>query len=376
MKTNRTILLCILLCLLCLFYFFPKIEPYINVKKYETFVWKTKDGFNYRCPGIVITKKGTLIAYCEKRAGIRDRVSMDIVYKRSTDNGRTWSNNYVLADGINNNSTMDNPVMVVGDDGRIHCIYTKNVGKKLKNGYIAYTYSDDDGLTWTKPKDISAETKPDERGLFAPGPGHGIQLNNGTILIPVWYSLKRDPDDSNDAFPSVVSTLYSLDNGKTWLMGKSIYGADNLINPNESTLVELSNGSVMINIRSETKNYLRAVSISSDGYSNWAEPYFDKKLQSPACFGSLCKFDEWVLFVSPIFDSKKPKSRERVSIKISNDDGGSWFKEKRLITSKGAYTDINSSPKSRPYIYALSEVREKRKCSIKIHVFNKKWLEQ
>ena len=359
-----------------LFLFYNKIESYIHAKHFETMVWKSHDNYNYRCPGIVITKKGTLIAYCEKRVGTSDRTVMDIVYKRSTDNGKTWSNNFVLASGIAMNYTMDNPVMVVGDSGRIHCIYTKNVGKRLRNGYVAYTYSDDDGVSWSLPRDISAVTRPEERGLFAPGPGHGIKLHNGTLLFPVWYSLKLDPDNQNDAYPSVVSTLYSLDDGQNWHMGESIHGNDELVNPNESTLVELSNCSVMINMRSTTKNYLRSVSISQNGFSDWKKPIFDENLASPICFGSLCKYDNLILFASPIFNSKQPRSRQKASIKISKDDGVTWFKEKQLVKSKGGYMDINSSVESKPYIYGLTEVKDKGKYSIKIIVFNKKWLEQ
>lgn len=323
---------------------------------------------------VLLSPKRTLITYCEKRVGTSDRAVMDIVYKRGIDNGKTWSDSVVLADGISNGSIMDNPVMVSGRDGRLHCIYTKNVGKQYEDGYIAYTWSDDDGITWSEPRDISSGTAPSERGLFASEPGHGIQLSNGALVIPDWYSLNLDSDEGKDYEPSVVCTLYSLDNGETWQMGESIFGSDELINPNECAVVELSDHSVMINIRSQTDNYLRCVATSPTGYSDWSEPYFDEALKSPLCFGSLCRYDDLILFVAPVFNPENPKSREAVSIRVSDDEGNTWSFEKNLIWLNGDYTDINSSETRRPHIYALSEAKEDGRYSIKVVVFNYKWL--
>lgn len=112
----------------------------------------SKDGYPVvRIPGMTTANDGSLLAYCEARASGSDWATMDIIMKRSTDGGRTWSEVTVLADGMNENSTYNNPVMIAENDSdTVHLLYCK--------GYATayYKRSDDNGQTWSKPVEVTS----------------------------------------------------------------------------------------------------------------------------------------------------------------------------------------------------------------------------
>lgn len=340
----------------------------------EKVIWQAQDGINYRVPGIIVTEKGTVISYCEMRQGVHDRSVMSVVYKRSDAGGENWSENIVLADGFATNQIISDPLMVVGNNNRIHCFYCVDNAKEWKGGWVAYVFSDDDGLTWSLPKDISVATNPKERGLFATGPGHGICLKDGTIIIPIWLSYNRK-EDGDDSVPCAPGTLYSQDNGKTWLMGDIIPESTEDVNFNECTVVELSNGSVMMIIRNDMyNNWFRAMSVSPNGYSDWSNPVLVNTLKSPHCYGSLCAANGSILYISPLFDELNPDSRDKTIIRASYDDGKSWETKRLIVNHDGGYADINYGRSSKNDIYALAELHDGNSFSIRFHRFNFAWL--
>ena len=121
--------------------------------------------------------------------------------------------------------------------------------------------------------------------VIAPGPGHGIQLDNGRLLVPVWLS-----SGGHAHRPSCMATIYSDDHGKTWQRGE-IVGRNNSagLNPNETVAVQLSDGRVMLNIRNESKRRRRLVAFSPDGATHWTEPAFDEALFEPICMASMIR---------------------------------------------------------------------------------------
>ena len=361
-------------CILLFSIFTINIGDYIypKYKILNIFDYNKNDNIHYRIPGLIVTRKGTLLAYCEERQGTDDRAYMNIVYRRSVDGGKTWSKKTIIAEGITSEQIISSPVMVADSRNRIHCFYVPNVAMPQKGGWVAYVYSDDDGITWSSPKDISSATREEERNLFATGPGHGIELKNGRILIPVWFAVRTGEEQRSEAsFPSASSTLYSDDYGETWNLGEAIPGTDSVPNPNECTLVELSDGSVMINIRNESDQYRRATAVSADGVSGWTELCLDDELQDCHCFGSLQRYDaKTILFVNP----KEPTSRSIIAIRQSNDDCETWTKGKTILYRYGGYSDINVSNKG-PWIYVLSEIYQEGTFSISFIKVNKKWLD-
>lgn len=295
----------------------------------------TKYSYGYRIPGIVVTKRNTILAYTEARKTGSDWAPMDLLMRRSVDGGETWEE-YVVVEGLESGNVINNPVMIVDKNNKIHLLYCEQYGVENLGGGVYYMSSEDDGKTWTAPQDISTSFFTDEfaRKVVALGPGHGIQLSNGRLIVPIWMANGKDDHDHQ---PSVVSTIYSDDYGKTWEMGEVIFANDQLPNPNETTIVELSDKRVMLNIRSQTGKKRRAVAISEDGSTNWSKPVFDETLVDPGCFGSLVRYDEQTILFS---NASNDSARKNGTIRVSFDDGKTWTFSRVIEGGSFAYSDV------------------------------------
>jgi len=261
---------------------------------------------------------------------------------------------------------------MIADGDIIHMLYCtwyaleKSSRSEKINGGVFYIKSEDDGLTWSAPRDISANCHTGEfsRSLLATGPGHGIKLseksvNPGMLLVPVWMTPATGGDDMSH-HPAVVSTLYSLDHGDTWQLGEVIFESETLRDPNETVAVELSCGGVMLNIRNESKNNRRAVALSANGYDNWSAPRFDQVLTDPICFGSIIRYNKndenIILFINCANErtGDMMASRVNLTVRASRDDGKTWEASRVLIPGKSGYSDIAVG--SDGTIYALYDV--------------------
>lgn len=319
----------------------------------ETIWTKSSDSGKYprhRIPGVVVTKNDTVIIYCEARTGDtsnslkenNDWCLMDIYIQRSTDGGKTFGDPIYIAKGNSTTATVNNPVMIVGEDNTLHMLYCKNYS--IKGGGIWYRYSTDDGLTWSEEKEMS-EFVDVEHSSFAFGPTHGICTSDGTLMAPVWYVPAGEEREGEITAhnPSKAAIFYSKDNGKTWALGET---ASN--NSSESSIAELSDGSIIMNSRSTP---YRKVSVSKNGINAWSTTYADTHLPDPGCCGSLISADlgEYgyaLLFVNCASSSE----REKVTVRVSFDDGDSWTKIVTLTDSEGGYADIAVDSKGKVYV--------------------------
>jgi sialidase-1 len=305
-----------------------------------------QDGYNtYRIPALLVTPKGTLLAFAEgRKSGKSDTGHIDLVMKRSTDNGRTWSAMQVVASDPPN--TIGNPCPVVDrDTGTIWLPLTRNLGQDSERDInagkskgtrtVLLSSSGDDGLTWTKPVDITASAKLPNWTWYATGPGVGIQLKTGRLLIPCDHRVL-----GSTVYRSHV--IFSDDHGKTWTLG-GVVGDD----VNECQAVELADGSIMINMRAYRRNTrCRAVSISKDGGLSWSAITDDFTLIEPVCQGSLVRFagdatrKASVLFSNPASQQK----REKMTLRISHDEGKTWPVAKLIYTGSSAYSCLAVLP--------------------------------
>jgi len=252
-------------------------------------LWRGGDRYiRHRIPGMIVTKKGTLIVYNEAREPGDDWAMMDILMQRSTDHGKTFGEFIKLAEGNEDCNTVNNPVMVEDKNGRIHFLYCENY--TVNGGRAMHRYSDDDGLTWSEPIDITGFTNPDYHNAFAFGPGHGIMTKDGTLIIPVWMVPKFYEAPIKSHTPSVVTTFYSKDNGETWELGNLLGTNTEIICPNETSAVLTSDGRVHLNIRFQ--GFCRAKAYSENGYSDWQDYAPDYKLPDPGCFGSVAAYND------------------------------------------------------------------------------------
>ena len=321
----------------------------------------------YRIPGVVVTKAGTVLAYCEARKSDRgDWGHIDILLRRSTDGGKTWGEPAKIADvpgpkaknpvavaqklANADDVTYNNPVMIADKSGAVHLLFC------LEYMRCFYSRSDDDGKTWAAPTEITAPAfdplkKEYDWKVLATGPGHGIQLKSGRLVVACWLSLGTGGHAHR---PSVVTTIFSDDGGKTWKPGEiAIPNTAEWVNPNESAVAELPDGTVVLNARSESKTNRRLVTTSADGATKWTKPAFDDALAEPVCMGSLFAIPgtkPLLLFSNPDnlekAGAKTPpapgtnRDRKNVTVRLSDDGGKTWTAKRTVESGFSAYSDL------------------------------------
>lgn len=321
-----------------------------------------KDYFkSIRIPSVVVTKKGTVLAIAEGRSQHADQANNKLILKRSTDGGKTWGVQQVIADDGEN--CLNNPCTVVDQkSGRVIMMYQSypaNISErdgKIKPGLdgpaIVRNYvvtSDDDGITWSKPEDVTRTTKTPERvTIVASGPGIGIQLRNGPHKGRIVMPFNEGPFDHWN-----VLAVYSDDRGKSWKLGQPAPGCrvptakgGEISLVNEVQMVELADGSVMLNSRKWGGKALRKIATSQDGGVTWSKIEEEPALRDPGCMASIFRYT---------FPSKRDKSRllysgpdstkrENGTVYLSYDEGKTWPVKKVLFPGSFAYSVLTALP--------------------------------
>ena len=301
-----------------------------------------KEGYHsFRIPAVIAAKDGSLLAFCEARKNNRkDHGDIDLVMKRSTDHGLTWSGLRLLHDGGGEGEiTMGNPVPVMdAGTGKIHLVFCRN------NSEILHISSANNGGTWSAPVEITQGLKKEGWGWYATGPCHGIQLSSGKqkgrLVIPANHR-QGVPGDDKGTYGSHV--IHSDDAGKTWNLG-AINGEADGIHPNETTAVELppaeDGGSrIFFNTRNNrgTNPLGRASATSRDGGDTFTSTYTGiPEIDAPACQGSILRWDGKRIF----FTSPRGKKRENLTLWKSTDEGGTWTADRLISAGPAAYADI------------------------------------
>ena len=313
-----------------------------------------------RIPGLIVTKKGTLLFYREARRSESDWAMMDILLSRSEYGNDEFSAPIELAKGTAEHPTVNNPVMMEDTNGRIHFLYCEDYS--TNGGRVLRRYSDDDGISWSAPIDITEYTAPSFRNCFALGPGHGICLKNGRLLVPIWTVPKEYQAPIDKHGPAVVTTLSSDDNGETWQLGELLWSNRDILSPNETSAAELEDGSVYLNIRNQCYN--RAHAYSKDGSSGWTDYKKDSSLPDPHCFGSTFtmtdKFGRHILlFVNCASNS----ARTSVTVRASLNGGRTWEYSKLIDSERGGYCEI-SGDREKGLVYIVYETNWGQTCEL------------
>jgi sialidase-1 len=309
------------------------------------------DGFPiFRIPSIVMARDGNLLAFAEGRASKRDQSENKIVLKVSSDRGRSWGKIRVLADDGTN--SLNNPTAVVlRETGRIILMYQqylRGFGEQmaeagLKGSHICRSFiihSDDNGVNWSKPQDITASVKrPIIVTGIASGPGIGIELARGThpgrILIP----FNQGPRGHWEVYAA-----FSDDAGETWKYGE-VAPKDPGMGPNEVQMAELADGAVMLNARDEAGSHHRLVAASHDGGETWTPLAPDETLIEPRCEASLLRHainnhvsDDVLLFSNPASEKKRING----TVRLSRDEGKTWSASRVIYPGSFAYSCLVS----------------------------------
>ena len=320
----------------------------------------------HRIPGVVVTPKGTVLAYAEARKNnSSDWGEIEVHLRRSLDGGKTWEpgkkiahvgdrleGNPRKATGGEQEQTVNNPVAIVDrTTGAIEFLYCINYARCFS------MRSTDDGVTWTKPIDITATFEPFRAKydwkVIATGPGHGIQLASGRLVVPIWLAYGKTGDHK----PSAAATIYSDDHGRTWKAGEIPLPNEGAFgDPNETMITTLSDGRVMLVARSVSKANRKLITTSADGATGWSAPKFHDQLWEPICMASIVAHPSkpgTLIFSNPHTlgrDSAGKEipagrgKRENLSIKLSRDDGTTWPVSRTLDAGPSAYSDLAVLP--------------------------------
>lgn len=310
-----------------------------------------EDGYScFRIPSLITTQHGAVLAFAEGRKNnCGDAGDIDLVVRRSEDGGRTWGPLRVIWDDSTN--TCGNPTPVVDETtGTVILLSTWNWGadkeKAIKNRSSVNTRrvfmlsSSDDGGSWSVPREITASVKLPDWTWYATGPGRGIQIirgrKKGRLVIPCNH-------EEAGAGRNYSHVIWSDDHGKTWTLGGIAQDSTN-----ESTVAELSNGRLMLNMRNTGKTRYRQIAISRNAGRKFSSAVPDSTLVEPVCEGNLLAFRaadgrQGLAFSNPA----SAIGRVNMTVRVSYDDGRTWPLQRLLYEGPSAYSCLTILPDGR-----------------------------
>jgi sialidase-1 len=296
-----------------------------DVRRTDVFQRGTEGYHTFRIPAVVLSSKQTLLAFIEgRRNSGKDHGDIDLVLRRSTDGGETWGPlQLVYEEGGQEEITIGNPCPIVDrDTGAIWLAFTRN------NKQVLMTRSSDDGQTWAAPEELPVTAE--NWYWVATGPGHGLQLSTGRLLIPTDCETRPA-----QGVPSRKHSfaIYSDDHGATWQRGQ-LTG----VGMNECQAAERADGSVILSMRNYLGQGKRAFAISRDGGQTWSPPQLHDQVPCPVCEGSIIRHPsgkDRLLHSNPAL----PK-RLDLTIRLSDDGGATWPVAKVLQPGHAEYSDL------------------------------------
>jgi sialidase-1 len=298
-------------------------------KQLDLFNVKMKSNVScYRIPAIIVAKNGDLIAAIDERgpscADLKANDNINIVMRKSKDNGKTWSDIRTLADYPLGKSASDPSFILDNSTGTIFLFYNyMDLDKERDVYYLHVMKSTDNGETWSQAEDITKQiSKPEWHGDFKfITSGKGTQTSSG-ILLHTLVNLKYG-----------VFIFGSDNNGKTWFLKETpIKPAD------ESKIIELSDGSWMVNSRVNSPG-MRYVHISNDQGNSWSSRA-DNALIDPACNAAIIRYNYKKMNCLLFVNAESKNLRKNLSIKVSYDEGKSWTQGKTIYEGESAYSDV------------------------------------
>jgi len=304
----------------------------------------------YRIPAIVKTKTGALLAFAEaRRTWCDDSQEIDLVLKRSDDDGRTWSAAQTVLAGSDTDPnapvTRGNPVPIVDQEtGRIVLLTTMDPGTTSYPRTPYVQFSDDDGVTWSTAKNIGSQIDDPEWGWYATGPMHGIQLTRGAHAGRMVAGTNYDIDGKDAG-----QLVYSDDSGETWHKGATDLRTDGQV-PQEISVVEKVDGGILAMARNNAggPGASRMTAVSNDGGETYTAPYATVAgLTTPTVQTSIQRLravdrgDKYnrILFAGPA----DPERRRYMTIRSSFDEGRTWQSVAdgtRITSDWSGYSDM------------------------------------
>lgn len=327
---------------------------------------------SYRIPAIVALKNGTLLAFAEGRVNnAGDFGDINIVLKRSTDGGKTWTSLQTIVDYDQQQAGNPAPVVDLTDpmypQGRVFLFYNTGnnhegevrKGKGLRE--VWYKTSTDGGITWSEAVNITTQThRPKQPATnaaynfsedwrsYANTPGHAMQFSTGVYKGRIFVAANHSAGEPLKQFEDYKAHgFYTDDHGKTFQLSETV----DRVGGNEAMATQISGDRLMMNIRNQKGDVrARLIAISNDGGAKWDSVYFDNNLPDPVCQGSIVTLGKKKgKHIVAFCNAADTKSRDNLTLRISYDDGFTWAKS-MVIDATGkrdnaAYSDIVPLPK-------------------------------
>ncbi|MFC4991854.1 exo-alpha-sialidase [Rubritalea tangerina] len=331
---------------------------------YSTVIRKQGDDgvHTYRIPGLTTTNNGTLIAVFDIRHDSRSDLpgNIDVGCMRSTDGGFTWGPMLTIMDydasvsGSSGNGVGDPSILVDTNTGRIWCAALYSFGNNAWNGsgpglapsetgQFVLNYSDDDGLTWSQPVSITNQIKDSEWNLYFNGPGKGFTTRDGTLIFPAQYR------DSNGTPRS--NFIYSTDHGASWQHAPPAIASGNPWTT-EAQMVELDSGDLLISMRNHQGIGQRLWCIYSWNKNtetiangSWGTPWFSQT--DPRVMASVERYRSTLNghpYSALLFSNPDTGSREKMTIRLSTDEGSTWAYKRKIDDRPAAYSVMTILP--------------------------------
>lgn len=276
---------------------------------------------NYRIPAIVSAADGSVVVAVDARIDQPGDLpnDIDLMIRRSTDLGHTWSDPMTIAD-FGEDGAGDPALVLDRNSGDLLCLFASHQGLFLSTPTDPIRFqvcrSTDHGVSWTSPEEHTDE-------IYAPGwyaswlaSGSAHQMRNGRIIGAV--GVRENAGNTISNF-----MIFSDDGGHTW----NYQPARAAIPGNEAKVVERDNGEVMMNIRNQTPDK-RKITLSADGGASWGTPWYQDELIDPFVNGELIRYTS----VLDGFDKSRllfsiaahPSVRKNLTLFLSYDEGGTW----------------------------------------------------
>lgn len=314
----------------------PERTVLFNMGDYDSQYW--------RIPALVTAADNSLVAVVDKRgSSLGDLPNMiSIMSRRSTDNGKNWSEPVVVAQGGNGKTYGDPAVVLDKKTGNLICMFVGDQGLWNATPYnrqgIYVSKSTDNGVSWSEPVAITDQVYANHSSWYAgfAGSGHGLCLKDGRLMFVLAIRAT-----SATEVPLHNYAIYSDDGGDNWTLSTNAATTAG----DEAKVVELENGDILMSIRNPSKGN-RIFCKSTDRGQTWGKAYFETELKDPACNGDIIRYsystDEGSEGKSRLLHSlpESTTTRENVTIYLSEDDGETWPIKKRLVDGYSAYSSL------------------------------------
>ena len=311
-----------------------------------------------RIPCVVTPDGKTVLAVFEGRYESSDWAKIEIIMFSSYDSGKTFENRVLVRS--ENEQTINNPVIIDGKNGIIHFLYCVQYGVTELSGGVFYCKSTDYGKTFSSPRDITEFTNPEYRNAFALGPTHGIVLSDGVICVPVWLVPKAADSDILSHHPAELRLFMSDNDGKSWHLTDCAPEGE-AHDPNEACALELPNGKIFLNIRTNTE-HCRCFSVFDRRNSSFTPIKRIFYIKDPVCCGAMTAMEK-TIYICGCEDENK---RRNLTVRMKEDNGSIWNKALTVEENEAGYSDISIDNTGK--LYVLYETDSQKTAILKRYI--------